>query len=128
MRPGWYARSRARQPAAYGIPFLLFAPLCHGRFPQSGHTGDYTIVLLEWTADDHSLGCDLVQPELMAMLAPAHFDNGHHSQELSFQLDIPLDDDLIGYEGHLLGGEARLRECLRDFRGHEYRYARCRKR
>src|SRR5450756_16336 len=124
--PGWKAQSRARQPAAFWTSFQLFASLCLSRFrPQSGHTGDYSIVLRQWTTNDHSLSRDLVRPEFMAVVAPTHLDHRHHSPEPSFDLDVPLDDDLVGDERHLLRCKACLGECLGDFSGHEYRDAGC---
>src|SRR5450759_4235061 len=92
--PGWKAQSRAHLPAAFSTSFQLFASLCLSRFlPQSGHTGDYSIVLREWTTNDHSLSRDLVRPEFMAMVAPAHLDHCNHSAELSLHFNVSLYDD-----------------------------------
>src|ERR1700686_2921951 len=124
--PEGKARSYVRQPAAFWISFQLFASLCFSRFcAQLGHTRNYSIVLREWATDHHPLRRDIIEPELMAVVAPAHLDHRHHSAELTFHLDVPLDDDLVGNERHLLRRKARLGECLGDFRGHEYRDAGC---
>ena len=54
----------------------------------------------------------------MAVLAPAHLDHRHYSPELSLDLDVPLDDDFVGDERHVLRCKPTFRE---DFRESLYR-------
>src|SRR6266550_7257976 len=119
------AQSRVRWRIHYGSSFALPASFCPGRFrAQRWYAGDNSIVLGQWTTDDHALGSYLVRPEFMGVVAAAHLDHCHHSPQLTFHLDIPLDDDLVGDEGHIFRRETRLRKGLGNFRGHEYGDAR----
>src|ERR1700716_2846849 len=93
------ALSLEARPTGVGRSFPLLFSFCPDRLcAQDRHTRDDSVVFLERIADDYAVRRDLVHPEFMAVIATTHFDYGYYSQELSFDLDIPLDDDLVGDE------------------------------
>src|SRR5580692_9235676 len=106
------ARGRQRSPISTRPCLAAFLPLLPGSLSTlssfrrraslfcfrgaARNSRNQAVVILEAAADNHSLGCDLVFPDIFTVIAPAHLDNYHDFAELALDLHIAKPDDIVG--------------------------------
>src|SRR5687768_959398 len=87
--------------------------------PQLRYPGDQPPIGAQRLADYDAVLTHVIQPHVLEVVTAPHLDYRHHLAQLTFQLDVALEDDHVGQERHLMRTEAEIGEALGHFHRHE---------
>src|SRR5947209_1505878 len=92
-------------------------------FCRDGNSRDEPLITAEALADDDSVGCDFVFPNVFAVIATAHLHDQQNLAKCSLDLHVSEPDNVVGEKRDIKGAERRIRERFFQLQGAQNRDA-----